>query len=337
MSFSQNFPRARPPSALGTRSSTPATTASAGDATGGRSTPAATRLVVELFQDCRKAIKDQDTASKSLIKEGLVPAGMTPSLKLLTTGLLLLASDTPAKEMATKGLVALAYYAEAIDEDALNAWVAKASAASLESSVQLIIEEAVQDVAASASEAVQAMTKSVESKLAELEATCERFGRLTKGTQTGDTPGALHPISGSYAGVAGTGLDGRLSDEQERALAKVRLQERQTLINGAGVLTEEGKRLPTKDVIERVQLALSGMETDGQLMRPDGLRPVAVDVLENCGLVIEWSSKDHADWIWENAQVFAMGLNIGAELKCHTRYVTYHMLQLGARGFDVDV
>ena len=318
MSFSQTFPRARPPSAMGTRSSTPATTSGAGDATGGRSTPAATKSILELFQDCQKAIKDRDAASKWLVQRGLVPAGVTPSLKLLTTGLLLLASDAPAKEMATKGLVALAYYAEAIDEDTLNAQAAKTLAVSLEPGVQRVIDSTVQDVGASATAAIQALTTSLEAKLSELGAISEKMERLTAEVQAGAAPGTSQPLSDSYAGVAGSGVEGRLSDEQERALAKVRLQERQTLIDGAGVLTEEGKRLPTKDVLEKVQLALEGMETDGQLTRPDGLRPAAVDVLENGGLVIEWSSKDHADWIRENAQVFAMGLNIGAELKLRT-------------------
>ena len=320
MNFDRNFPRARPGSAMGTRSSTPSTTSSADDVTGNRSTPLATKTVVELFQDCQKAIKDRDGAAKWLIAKGLVPPGVTPSLKLLTTGLLMLASDTPAKEMATKGLVALAYYAEAIEEDSLHERVAAALAASLESNLQSIVKEAVKNIDAGAAEAVQTMATSAEDKLNALDTACEKLGQITDGIQAGTTPGTSRLQSVSYATVAVEGMEGRLSDEQERVLAKVRLQERQTLVNGAGVVDDDGKRLPTKAVMERVEMALRGMETDGQLELPEGLRPVAVDVLENGGLIVEWPSKAHADWIRENghAQIFATGLNIGAELKLRT-------------------
>ena len=320
MNFDRNFPRARPSSAMGTRSSTPSTTSSADDVTGNRSTPLATKTVVELFQDCQKAIKDRDGAAKWLIAKGLVPPGVTPSLKLLTTGLLMLASDTPAKEMATKGLVALAYYAEAIEEDSLHERVAAALAASLESNLQSIVKEAVKNIDAGAAEAVQTMATSAEDKLNALDTACEKLGQLADGFQAGAAPGTSCLQSDSYAAIAVAGLEGGLSDEQERVLARVRLQERQTLIDGAGVVDDDGKRLPTKAVFERVEMALKGMETDGQIEPPEGLRPVAVDVLENGGLIIEWSSKDHADWIREtgHAQIFAMGLNIGAELKLRT-------------------
>ena len=171
----------------------------------------------------------------------------------------MLASDTPAKEMATKGLVALAYYAEAIEEDLLHERVAAALAASLESNLQSIVKEAVKSIDAGAAEAVQTMAASAEDKLNALDTACEKLGQLTEGFQAGASPGASRLTSDSYATAAVAGMDGKLSDEQERVLAKVRLQERQTLIDGAGVMDDDGKRLPTKAVLERVEMALTGM------------------------------------------------------------------------------
>ncbi|KAI0674089.1 hypothetical protein C8Q78DRAFT_956643, partial [Trametes maxima] len=287
------------------RSSTPTGTATRRATTRSRKlTPSQ-----EAWSAAEKTVPDLQAARDFLQSRTLIPEGEHAiSGPALVSGLLHFASSAPSSELARKGLIAFAHLAKAVVEEKTQSAVSGRVLELAEDQLRLRldhhtshVEERIEGFAA----IVERMGSGLEECTAELRAVCERVR---------ETERAMSEAQNSFQRARSE--DGPNRGEStiptpqltlDSAPARVRraatladLLQRQVLIRGATILSEEGEPLSDEAIRDKARTAIGEMERGG-LTAPNDASVEQAKVLPKGDVVFTMSSVEAARWLHKPA------------------------------------
>lgn len=279
----------------------------------------------QLLDKCKTKVKDANTAAKWLVEKNLVEAS-TPSLEALVMGMLRAATGTQAqtKESLLQAMVSLAYYADTIakgPERGLAEQVADVVSARMDNALKAVTSKM-----SDACEALYAATTTSSARTDELKQACvtleERALDLNVAAASAAAGGECvgTGVPATYAGALGPHAPRAfLSPEQERARSKAALQARQTLLDGVSLLDGQGNRIETRVLKAKFEEAVEIMKRGGQTEVPEDLKVSAVNVLRNGGVVVEWRTKQGAEWVRREPNARLLQAAVGPDVQLKER------------------